>query len=142
MGTLKMLHMKQCKGKNKARHLKNALQYIFNPEKFSEKWMGGNAGSGAEEVYSSMMRLKKMLGKENGRQGYHYILTFKPGEVDENLACRITEEFCDTFLKNQYQHTFVVHNDKVHMHTHIIFNSINLNGQKYHYADGDWAKKI
>lgn len=142
MGTLKMLHMKQCKGKNKAKHLKNALEYIFNPEKFSQRWMGGNAGSSAHAAYENMMRLKRTMGKENGRQGYHYILTFLPGEVDENLACKITEEFCAAFLSDTYQHAYVLHTDKSHYHTHIIFNSIDMNGWKYHYEKGEWAKKI
>lgn len=134
--------MKQCKGKNKARHLQNAINYIFNPEKYSQRWMGGNVGSTPIEVFDNMMRLKKIYGKENGRQGYHYVLTFKPGEVDEELACRITQEFCDLFFQEEYQHVFVLHNDRKHMHTHIIFNSIDMNGKKYHYQEGDWKKKI
>ena len=142
MGTLKMMHMKQCKGKNKARHLQNAINYIFNPEKYSQRWMGGNVGSTPTEVFDNMMRLKKIYGKENGRQGYHYVLTFKPGEVDEELACRITQEFCDLFFQEEYQHVFVLHNDRKHMHTHIIFNSIDMNGKKYHYQEGDWKKEI
>ena len=55
--------MKQCKGKNKARHLQNAINYIFNPEKYSQRWMGGNVGSTPTEVFDNMMRLKKIYGK-------------------------------------------------------------------------------
>lgn len=145
MGTLKMMHMKECKGKNKARHLKNALEYIFDPkgkDRVSERWMGGNVGGNAKEVYENMMRLKQIYGKEGGRQGYHYVLTFLPGEVDENLASIITQEFCDYFFQNNYQHVFVLHNDKQHLHSHIIFNSINMDGKKYQYKDGDWKKYI
>ena len=145
MGTLKMLHMKACKGRNKARHLKNALEYIYNPKdtnRVSEKWMGGNCGQNAKEIYENMIRWKKICGKEEGRQGYHYILTFAKGELNEELAHRVTQEFCDAFFKNEYQHTFVLHNDKEHLHSHIIFNSLDMNGNKYHYADGDWAEKI
>lgn len=145
MGTLKMLHMKACKGRNKARHLKNALEYIYNPKdtnRVSEKWMGGNCGQNAKEIYENMIRWKKICGKEEGRQGYHYILTFAKGELDEELAHRVTQEFCDAFFKNEYQYTFVLHNDKEHLHSHIIFNSLDMNGNKYHYADGDWAEKI
>lgn len=137
--------MKACKGRNKASHLKNALEYIYNPKdtnRVSEKWMGGNCGQNAKEVYENMIRWKKICGKEDGRQGYHYILTFAKGEVDEELAHRVTQEFCDNFFKNEYQHTFVLHNDKEHLHSHIIFNSLDMNGNKYHYADGDWAEKI
>ena len=72
MGTLKMLHMKACKGRNKARHLKNALEYIYNPKdtnRVSEKWMGGNCGQNAKEIYENMIRWKKNLWKRRGKTG-------------------------------------------------------------------------
>lgn len=39
---------------------------------------------------------------------------------------QIGEELCDRYLKGDYQYVIAVHNDKEHLHCHIIFNNTNL----------------
>ena len=39
---------------------------------------------------------------------------------------QIGEELCDRFLQGNYQYVLAVHNDKSHLHCHIIFNNTNL----------------
>ena len=39
---------------------------------------------------------------------------------------QIGEELCDRYLKGDYQYVIAVHNDKDHLHCHIIFNNTNL----------------
>ena len=39
---------------------------------------------------------------------------------------QIGEELCDRYLKGNYQYVIAVHNDKDHLHCHIIFNNTNL----------------
>lgn len=39
---------------------------------------------------------------------------------------QIGEELCDRYLKGDYQYVLAVHNDKSHIHCHIIFNNTNL----------------
>ena len=54
------------------------------------------------------------------------IQSFAPGEVTPGQAMQIGEELCDRYLKDDYQYVIAVHNDKDHLHCHIIFNNTNL----------------
>ncbi|MGN0575957.1 MAG: relaxase/mobilization nuclease domain-containing protein [Ruminococcus sp.] len=57
---------------------------------------------------------------------YHLIQSFAPEEVTPEQAMQIGEELCDRYLKGDYQYVIAVHNDKDHLHCHIIFNNTNL----------------
>ena len=57
---------------------------------------------------------------------YHLIQSFAPDEVTPEQAMQIGEELCDRYLKGDYQYVIAVHNDKEHLHCHIIFNNTNL----------------
>ena len=57
---------------------------------------------------------------------YHLIQSFAPDEVTPEQAMQIGEELCDKFLQGNYQYVLAVHNDKEHIHCHIIFNNTNL----------------
>ena len=54
------------------------------------------------------------------------IQSFAPDEVTPEQAMQIGEELCDRYLKGDYQYVIAVHNDKDHLHCHIIFNNTNL----------------
>ncbi len=54
------------------------------------------------------------------------IQSFAPDEVTPEQAMQIGEELCDRYLKGDYQYVIAVHNDKSHLHCHIIFNNTNL----------------
>ena len=54
------------------------------------------------------------------------IQSFAPGEVTPEQAMQIGEELCDRYLKGDYQYVIAVHNDKDHLHCHVIFNNTNL----------------
>ena len=126
------------------RHLNNSIRYIMNPKKTEEgKWIGGNAGMSSEEVYQNMMDTKIDWDKLEGRQGYHFVISFKPGEVKEETAYQVIKEFCEEYLGDYFDYVFSIHNDQHHMHGHIVFNSVNrMTGYKYRYVNGDWEKKI
>ena len=96
--------------------------------------MGGNAGYDSGEILKTFLDTKELFGKKNGRQGYHFVISFAPGEVTADEAYQITREFCEKYLGDSYDHVFAVHTDKKHMHAHIIFNSVNrIDGYKYRY---------
>lgn len=57
---------------------------------------------------------------------YHMIQSFAPSEVTPEQAMQIGEELCDRYLKGDYQYVIAVHNDKDHLHCHVIFNNTNL----------------
>jgi len=142
MAITKLGHMKECTGRNPAAHLKNAIKYILNPEKTGNgAFVGGNCDW--LEPFKTFMETKERYGKMDGRQGYHIILSFPPGEVTEGQALNLTSEWVEQYLGDDYDAVFAVHNDQEHMHAHIIFNSVSrTTGYKYHYKKGDWERYI
>lgn len=81
--------------------------------------------------------------KLDGRQCYHFIISFAPGETDAITCFNIAQDFCEKYLAGKYEYVFSVHTDHAHMHAHIVFNSVSLvDGVKYHYSDGQWKSNI
>ena len=141
MAITRMRHIKESGGSN---GLKRSIAYIMNPDKTEEFLLvGGNAGTTPEEVFDVMMNTKREWDKTGGRQGYHFVISWKPGEVTEEQAYRITAEFCERYLGDAYDYVYAVHTDQDHLHGHIVFNSVNRNdGYKYRYEKGDWERFI
>lgn len=136
-------HMKENKGGNPAQHLKNAIAYILNPEKTEDGlWIGSNCGTDTEEIYGSMIQTKDIFQKRWGRQGYHFVISFAPGEADAETVYHVGKSFCEKYLGENFEYCFAVHTDQKHLHCHIVFNSVSRDGYKYRYVDGDWEKKI
>lgn len=141
MAITKMKHIKESGGSN---GLKRSIAYIMNPDKTEEGLLvGGNAGVSVQEVLDAMMETKHHFGKEKGRQGYHFVISWKPGDITEDLAYEVAGTFCKRYLGDNYDHVYAVHTDQDHIHAHIVFNSVNRqDGYKYHYEKGDWEKYI
>lgn len=125
-----------------AAHLKNCISYIMNPDK-TEGMVGGNAGTTPQEVYQVMIDTKQEWEKEGGRQGYHFVISFPPGEATKEEAYAVINDFCEEYLGEDYDYVFSIHTDQKHMHGHIVFNSVNrMSGYKYRYEKKDWEKYI
>ncbi|MDO4977652.1 MAG: relaxase/mobilization nuclease domain-containing protein [Eubacteriales bacterium] len=143
MAITKIMNIKQSAQGN-ASHLQASIRYIMNPKKTENgSLIGGNAGSSPEEVFETMMETKISWGKEDGRQGYHFVISFPPGEATKEQVYHVLQDFCDEYLGQSYDHVFSVHTDTDHLHGHLVFNSVNsISGYKYHYKQGDWEKYI
>ena len=145
MAITKLLRLKEGKGTNRSAHLKNNIYYICNPEKTGGGcWIGGNAGTTPDVIYKTMLMNKRFWEKENGSQGFHYVISFPPDlKIDEAFVYRVTEEFCKELLGDSFYYCIAVHNDRDHMHAHITFDSVSKNdGRKFHSPKGDWEKRI
>ena len=96
MAVTKLMHIGSARGKGTA-HLKSSIRYIMNPDKTENGiYIGGNSGNTPEEVFDIMMETKREWCKEDKRQGYHFVISFKPGEAD---ADRLTRS-CVNFVRN------------------------------------------
>ena len=131
------------KSGNPKQHLLRSIYYIMNPKKTEDGiFVGSNCGRSAEEVYDSMVRTKQFFEKTGGRQAYHFVISFPPGEADPETVYGLAKDFCREYLPG-YDYVFAVHDDRHHLHAHIIFNSVSReNGYKYRYVNGDWEKDI
>ena len=143
MAITKILHINEVDTGNPARHLEQALDYIQNPEKTNENVLVGSINCLPETAFEQMIDTKMTFGKTDKRQGYHIIISFVPGETTEEIAFDIVERFAKEYLKDEYEAVYAVHNDKDHMHAHLIFNSVNLvTGVKYEYRKGEWKRRM
>ena len=128
---------------NPAAHLKNALSYIQNPEKTEENVLVGSINCLLDTAFEQMMDTKVTFGKTNKRQGYHIIISFAPGEATEEQALDIVARFAQEYLKDKYEAVYAVHNDKKHMHGHIVFNSVSFEtGMKHECKKGEWKHRM
>lgn len=145
MAITKLMHMKSASGGSKSSHLKNAIDYILKKEKVAWSDNLRLAGSQAcllDAAYKNMMQTKEYFEKTDGRQGYHFVLSFRPGQAMAEQVFKLTQEFVKEYLSG-YECVYAVHNDQPHMHAHIVFNSVSYEtGLKYHYKNGDWEKII
>lgn len=143
MAITKIQYLNEAHTGNPAVHLKNAMAYIQNPEKTGENVLVGSINCLPETAFDQMMDTKVTFGKTDKRQGYHIIISFAPGEATEEQALDIVERFAKEYLKDNYEAVYAVHNDKKHMHGHIVFNSVSFTtGIKYEYKKGDWKYRM
>lgn len=143
MAITKILHINEVDMGNPARHLEQALDYIQNPEKTNGNVLVGSINCLPETAFEQMMDTKMTFGKMDKRQGYHIIISFVPRETTEEIAFDIVERFAKEYLKDEYEAVYAVHNDKDHMHAHLIFNSVNLvTGMKDEYRKGEWKRRM
>ena len=139
----KIMYMKAGKTGNVAAHLKHSLEYICNEAKTENGSLVGGINCLLDYAYEQMIGTKEMFGQTGGRQGYHFIISLKPGEGTTEQMYDIVKRFAEEFLGGEYEAVFAVHTDKNHLHSHLVFNSVNMiNGRKYDYRKGDWKDLI
>ena len=143
MAVTKILNIGDCGTGYHGKHLKAAIDYIKASEKTDGGRLVGGINCQPDFAYDRMKSTKVKFGKTDKRQAYHFIISFEEGEVDDDTAFEITQRFAKEYIGNEYEVVFSVHNNTDHKHGHIIFNSVNMvNGKKYRYEKGDWAKYI
>ena len=143
MAITKILYLNEAQTGNPAGHLKNALEYIQNPEKTEECVLVGSINCLLETAFEQMMDTKVTYGKTDKRQGFHIMISFAPGEATEEQAFDIVGRFAQEYLGDKYEAVYAVHNDKEHMHGHIVFNSVSFEtGAKYDYRKGEWKRRM
>ena len=134
MAITKIMYMKAGKAGNVAAHLKHSLEYICNEAKTENRSLVGGINCLPDYAYEQMIGTKEMFGQVGGRQGYHFIISLKPGEGTTEQMYDIVQRFAEEFLGGEYEAVFAVHTDKDHLHSHLVFNSVNMiNGRKYDY---------
>ena len=86
MAISKILYMKDCGGHFHGKHLKQALEYVMNPEKTQDGRLIGGMNCQPDTAFKQMMDTKKEFNKVDKRQGYHLIISFMEGEVTPETA--------------------------------------------------------
>ena len=144
MAITKILNIMESEGRNPASHLKNALEYIQNPDKTEECVLVGGINCLPDTAFEQMEETKNIFHKTGKRQGYHVIISFSPEEkVTSEQAMYVLEHFAKDVLGDDYEAVYAVHTDREHMHGHLIWNSVSMTtGKKYNSPKSNWKNHL
>ena len=112
--------------------LDSIITYAANPKKTEQRLFESALNcQSVETSYSEMQRTKKKFGKEDEVLAYHYIQSFKPGEVTAEEAHQIGIEFAQKCFGDKFEIVIGTHLDRKHFHNHIVVNSVSfVDGKK------------
>lgn len=108
---------------------KSTSRAINYAEKRAEEKSGLNCD--IDYAKSSFKATRELYGKTGGNEGHVIIQSFKPGEVTPEQCNQLGLALAEKFAPN-HQVAVYTHNDKDHVHNHIVINSIDLEtGKKF-----------
>ena len=144
MAITKILNIMESESRNPASHLKNALEYIQNPDKTEECVLEGSINCLPDTAFEQMEETKNIFHKTGKRQGYDVIISFSPEEkVTAEQAMYVLEHFAKDVLGDDYEAVYAVHTDREHMHGHLIWNSVSMTtGKKYNSPKNNWKNHL
>ena len=136
MAATRLIALHIGKGKTAARSIKERIEYTLNPDKTEEGRYVTAYECDPELAWREFTIAREMYQMEydnsekNDIIGYHIRQSFKPGEITPEEANQVGYETAMRFTKGKHAFTVSTHVDKAHIHNHIIFNAVSLNGDK------------
>ena len=122
--------------------LQQAIDYVLNGDKTDDCILTAHFNCDPGREYRQMMQTKWETHRTDGRQCYHIIQSFRPGEITPELALEIAKEFVREHLDG-FEAVIGTHVDRHHIHSHIVFNSVNADtGEKYHSTQQSYYQQI
>ncbi len=127
--------------------MRNVLEYVLRDEKVKEGYVfinGPYAGEtiNYDEVYQTWIQEKQLWGKDSGRMYTHNIISF---HKDENVTPAQVLEIGIAYAEKTFpghQYVVSVHQDKDHLHCHIVTNSVSyIDGHKLHQTKHDLERQ-
>lgn len=112
---------------------KATLRYICREDKTENGKYITTLNCSLPTVYQEFQNTRHLYNKIGGIQYYHFVQSHPSGyEIEPALAHRIAVEFAEKAFKG-YECVVATHIDAEHIHSHIVFNSVNAEtGTKYH----------
>ena len=123
--------------------MRNVIEYVLQDQKVREGYVAITGPFNYDtlnwdNVYNAFLNEKRLWNKDTGRMYAHNIISFHKEEIITPTQClEIGQEFVDKFFSN-HQSLIGVHQDKDHLHIHIVTNSVSyIDGLKLHQAKRD-----
>lgn len=126
--------------KGKTGNLKKGLKYADKDRRYENDFSlcrGINCSNFVDIAYQEMFDVKKIYGKEGGREFKHYVLSFAPNEIDKANAIEYAALLTKKCFGEHYQAFVGLHTQSKSgiLHAHIIVNSVSfIDGRKIHFA--------
>ncbi|MBQ9910732.1 MAG: relaxase/mobilization nuclease domain-containing protein, partial [Lachnospiraceae bacterium] len=114
----------------------NKTDYVKDPEKTENGELVTGYCCDPVTVDEEFMLQRRLYHHINGTLraddviAYQIIQSFKPGEIAPEDANRLGHELVLKFTKGDFSFIVATHTDRPHIHNHIIFNSVAMDGSK------------
>ncbi len=121
-----------------------SVDYALNPDKTEQRLFESAVNCQRPgTAYGEMIATKKRFSKMGGVLAYHFIQSFKPGEVKPEQAHAIGVEFARRCFGERFEAVIGTHLDRHHLHNHIVVNSVSFaDGIKYHSSPESYFNTI
>ena len=123
--------------------MRNIIEYVLDEEKIKEGYVEITGPYEAptinyDDVYKTWLNEKILWDKDSGRMCAHNIISFHADEqITPAIVLDIGRQFVDKFFSD-HQCLLGVHQDKGHLHCHILTNSVSyIDGSKLHQTKKD-----
>ena len=136
MAATRLIPLHAHKGKTVAQSLSARTDYAANPEKTEKGELVTAYGCDPVTVDEEFLLQKRQYMYTTGRHhmrdviAYQIRQSFKPGEIDPAKANEIGRELALRFTKGKYSFIVATHTDRAHIHNHIVFNSVSMDGSR------------
>ncbi|SDH69766.1 Relaxase/Mobilisation nuclease domain-containing protein [Pseudobutyrivibrio sp. 49] len=136
MATTRLIPLHLNKGKTMAQCLEDRLAYALNGEKNEQGKYVSCYECDEKNADVEFLLQKKMYHNQvaeirgNEVIAYQIRQSFKPGEITPEKANELGYELAMNFTKGNYSFVVSTHTDKAHIHNHIIFNSVSIDGKR------------
>lgn len=123
--------------------MRNIIEYVLDEEKIKDGYVEITGPYEAptinyDDVYKTWINEKLLWDKDSGRMCAHNIISFHADEqITPAVVLDIGKQFVDKFFSD-HQCLLGVHQDKGHLHCHILTNSVSyIDGSKLHQTKKD-----
>ena len=121
--------------------LKKAIEYICKPEKTDGNLFIYSYGCSPETADIEFEWTRKNARNKGKHLARHLIQSFQPGETTPEQAHEIGLKLAKEVLGGRYEFVLSTHNDKGHIHNHIIFNDVDFIDYKHSHINKNWYYK-
>ena len=133
MATTRLIPLHTGKGRNFSKAIRNVIGYVSNPKKTHHGELVTGFGCNPETADGEFLLMKREYIAQTGRLrgkddviAYHLRQSFVPGEITPEEANRIGCELAKRFTHGQHAYVVATHEDRRHVHSHIIISAVNL----------------
>lgn len=133
MATTRLIPLHTGKGRNFGKAIRNVIGYVSNPKKTQQGELVTGFGCNPETADGEFLLMKREYIAQTGRLrgkddviAYHLRQSFVPDEITPEEANRIGCELASRFTHGQHAYVVATHEDRRHVHSHIIISAVNL----------------
>ena len=137
MATTRLIPLHTGKGRNFGKAIRNVIGYVSNPKKTHQGELVTGFGCNPETADGEFLLMKREYIAQTGRLrgkddviAYHLRQSFVPDEITPEEANRIGCELASRFTHGQHAYVVATHEDRRHVHSHIIISAVNLDSDR------------